>query len=330
MSGVKDELARRASGIKGRDAREEIAVTGEQVRGTEMIDERKPVVRLLRADEIECRVSIINERGLALLLFKDARVDQKILDETFTPFGWRRTHQSIEGNLYCTVEVWDKEKSQWIAKQDVGTTSYSEKEKGQASDSFKRACFNWGIGRELYTAPFIWITAEAVKIQKKDNKFVTSEKFSVEAISYNKQREIIELVIVNGRGCKVYEMRQSISAGQQSLSGQQNSMEQKNLSGQRSSTEQKNLAGQRSSTEQKSLAGQQSQTGQKAPVRQEEKKGGITDMQREALQKELERTGVPIETVLARYKIQEVGEMTADIYLKALNSLKRSKTKEAA
>ena len=318
MSGVKDELARRASGIKGRDAGEEIAVTGEQVRGTEMIDERKPVVRLLRADEIECRVSIINERGLALLLFKDARVDQKILDETFTPFGWRRTHQSIEGNLYCTVEVWDKEKSQWIAKQDVGTTSYSEKEKGQASDSFKRACFNWGIGRELYTAPFIWITAEAVKIQKKDNKFVTSEKFSVEAISYNEQREIIELVIVNGRGCKVYEMKQSISAGQKSLSGQQNSMEQKNLSGQRSSTEQK------------SLAGQQSQTGQKAPVRQEEKKGGITDMQRAALQKELERTGVPIETVLARYKIQEIGEMTADIYLKALNSLKRSKTKEAA
>ena len=318
MSGVKDELARRASGIKGRDAREEIAVTGEQVRGTEMIDERKPVVRLLRADEIECRVSIINERGLALLLFKDARVEQKILDETFTPFGWRRTHQSIEGNLYCTVEVWDKEKSQWIAKQDVGTTSYSEKEKGQASDSFKRACFNWGIGRELYTAPFIWITAEAVKIQKKDNKFVTSEKFSVEAISYNKQREIIELVIVNGRGCKVYEMRQSISTGQQ------------NLMGQRSSAEQKNLAERRSSTEQKSLAGQQSQTGQKAPVRQEEKKGGITDMQREALQKELERTGVPIETVLARYKIQEIGEMTADIYLKALNSLKRSKTKEAA
>ena len=318
MSGVKDELARRASGIKGRDAREEITVAGEQVRGTEMIDERKPVVRLLRADEIECRVSIINERGLALLLFKDARVDQKILDETFTPFGWRRTHQSIEGNLYCTVEVWDKEKSQWIAKQDVGTTSYSEKEKGQASDSFKRACFNWGIGRELYTAPFIWITAEAVKIQKKDNKFVTSEKFSVEAISYNKQREIIELVIVNGRGCKVYEMRQSISTGQQ------------NLMGQRSSAEQKNQSGQRSSTKQKSLAGQQSQTGQKASVRQEEKKGGITDMQREALQKELERTGVPIETVLARYKIQKIGEMTADIYLKALNSLKRSKTKEAA
>ena len=74
------------------------------------------VIRLLRADEIECRVSVINERGLSLLLFKDARVDQKILDETFTPFGWKRSHQVIDGNLYCTVEVWDAEKGQWIGK----------------------------------------------------------------------------------------------------------------------------------------------------------------------------------------------------------------------
>ena len=90
-------------------------------------------VRLLRADEIECRVSVINEKGLSLLLFKDARVDQKILDETFTPFGWKRSHQAIDGNLYCTVEIWDSEKKEWIGKQDVGTMSYSEKEKGQAS-----------------------------------------------------------------------------------------------------------------------------------------------------------------------------------------------------
>ena len=111
-------------------------------------------IRLLEADEIECRVATINEKGVSLLLFKDARVDQKILDETFTPFGWSRSHQTIEGNLYCTVEIWDEDKLQWVGKQDVGTMSYSEKEKGQASDSFKRACFNWGIGRELYTAPF--------------------------------------------------------------------------------------------------------------------------------------------------------------------------------
>ena len=106
-------------------------------------------IRLLRADEIECRIAMVNEKGLSLLLYKDARVDQKILDETFGIFGWKRSHQCIDGNLYCTVEILDKDSGEWIAKQDVGTMSCSEKEKGQASDSFKRACFNWGIGREL-------------------------------------------------------------------------------------------------------------------------------------------------------------------------------------
>ena len=103
-------------------------------------------IRLLRADEIECRIAVLNEKGLSLLLYKDARVDQKILDETFGVFGWKRSHQCIDGNLYCTVEIRDKETGEWIAKQDVGTTNYAEKEKSQASDSFKRACFNWGIG----------------------------------------------------------------------------------------------------------------------------------------------------------------------------------------
>ena len=116
--------------------------------GTGQKDEAKKI-RLLKAEEIECRVSVIKENGLSLLLYKDARVDQRILDETFGAFGWKRSHQSIEGNLYCTVEIYDEIKKEWVAKQDVGAASYSEKEKGQASDSFKRACFNWGIGREI-------------------------------------------------------------------------------------------------------------------------------------------------------------------------------------
>ena len=167
-------------------------------------------IRLLRADEIECRVSVINEKGLNLLLFKDARVDQKILDETFTPFGWKRSHQAIDGNLYCTVEIWDREKKEWIAKQDVGTMSYSEKEKGQASDSFKRACFNWGLGRELYTAPFIWIPAGKADIQKREKggeqKYYTNDRFSVQSISYNEERAIDSIVIINSRGQTVYSM----------------------------------------------------------------------------------------------------------------------------
>lgn len=165
-------------------------------------------IRLLRADEIECRVGTINERGLSLLLYKDARVDQKVLDEAFGMYGWERTHQSIEGNLYCTVRIWDSEKAQWIEKQDVGTTSYTEKEKGQASDAFKRACVNVGIGRELYTAPFIWISSSKANIQKRDNRYTTSERFQVREISYNGMREIAAITIVNDRGVVVYEYQE--------------------------------------------------------------------------------------------------------------------------
>ena len=103
---------------------------------------KQNLIRLLKANEIECRVSVIKENGLSLLLYKDARVDQRILDETFGAFGWQRSHQCIDGNLYCTVSVYDKSTGLWISKQDVGAIGHAEKEKSQASDSFKRACFN--------------------------------------------------------------------------------------------------------------------------------------------------------------------------------------------
>ena len=168
------------------------------------MDKETKGIRFLQANEIECRVGIINEKGLSLLLFKDARVDQKILDETYTPLGWKRSHQVINGSLFCTVEVWDREKGQWVGKQDVGTESYAEKEKGQASDSFKRACFNWGIGRELYTAPFIWIPEGEAAIQKKGDKYYTNERFQVASIGYNKEKEICSLSLINSRGKVVY------------------------------------------------------------------------------------------------------------------------------
>lgn len=164
-------------------------------------------IRLLRAEEIECRVGTISAKGLSLLLFKDARVDQKLLDETFTPMGWRRSHQEIGGNLYCTVSVWDKEKEQWIDKQDVGTMGNSEKEKSQASDSFKRACFNWGIGRELYTAPFIWVPADRVRITANGERFSTNERFRVASISYSGEREISALSVEDSKGNKVYDYK---------------------------------------------------------------------------------------------------------------------------
>lgn len=165
------------------------------------------LIRLLRANEIECRIATINEKGLSLLLYKDARVDQRILDETFGAFGWKRSHQCIDGNLYCTVEIFDKESGEWVAKQDVGTTGYTEKEKSQASDSFKRACFNWGIGRELYSAPFIWVPAGKAAIQSRDNRFCCYDRFSVKSIAYNGDREINALMIVNDKGQPVYELK---------------------------------------------------------------------------------------------------------------------------
>lgn len=118
--------------------------------------------RLLKASEIDCRIATVSQKGVSVLLYKDARVDQNILDETVGPMNWQRSHSRDNAN--CTVSLWDDEKKQWISKEDTGTESYTEKEKGLASDSFKRACFNWGIGRELYTAPFIWIPAGDCKV----------------------------------------------------------------------------------------------------------------------------------------------------------------------
>ena len=114
--------------------------------------------RALRADEVECRVSQIDKMDgnwLSLLLYKDARCDQNILDETVGPMNWQRHHSRENAN--CVVSIWDNEKGIWVEKEDTGTESNTEAAKGLASDSFKRACFNWGIGRELYTAPTIFI-----------------------------------------------------------------------------------------------------------------------------------------------------------------------------
>ena len=166
-------------------------------------------IRLLHYDEIECRIGTISEKGLSLLLYTDARAAMKMLDETFGCLNWKRSHQMIGNSLYCTVSVWDNDKQQGVTKSDVGTESYTEKEKGQASDSFKRACVSWGIGRELYTAPYIWISANKVNIQRKGDKLLTYDKFRMSNISYNDNREIVGLTIVNQNGEVVYSLGQS-------------------------------------------------------------------------------------------------------------------------
>ena len=152
--------------------------------------------RDLRADEIECRVQSVKENGLVLLLYKDARVDMNILDETVGSSNWQREHYECKGNLFCRVGIHGynpaTEGVEWVWKSDCGTESNTEAQKGEASDSFKRACFNWGIGRELYTAPFTWIPADKCNI--KNGKCY--DKFIVEKILIE-NKQITGLAIYN-------------------------------------------------------------------------------------------------------------------------------------
>ena len=167
--------------------------------------------RLLRADEIEARVSTCNEKGVSLLLYKDARVDQSVLDETVGPMNWQKKYSRDNAN--CEVGIWDAEKQQWIWKEDTGVESFTEKEKGLASDSFKRACFNWGIGRELYTAPFIWITADKVNIvpKGKGSGVTTYDRFDVQSIGYDDDGRINQLTIINPRtNAQVYSFGKAV------------------------------------------------------------------------------------------------------------------------
>ena len=150
--------------------------------------------RRLSTDEIECRIASTSDKGLMLLLYKDARVDMRLLDETYGIFGWKKSYQSIDGRLYCTVSIKNPDTGEWIDKTDVGVESYTEKEKGQASDAFKRACFNWGIGRELYTAPFIWISKGNYTANDKGS---TYDKFKVTDIDYDDNGNIIKLTVKN-------------------------------------------------------------------------------------------------------------------------------------
>jgi len=155
--------------------------------------------RELLASEIDVRVARTTDKGFWFLLYKDARADMNILDETVGALGWQREHKLIGEVMYCGVSIKD-ENYGWVTKWDAGTESNTEKEKGQASDSFKRACVNWGIGRSLYTAPQIFIS---------NTKFDKFDKISVTHIKYNTEG-IIELALSNHRNEVVYKWRREM------------------------------------------------------------------------------------------------------------------------
>lgn len=161
------------------------------------------IFRKLFSHEVDVRVGTnkAGGKGASLLLYKDARCDMNILDDTVGSLGWQRTH--TRDNANCIVSIYDDKKNMWISKEDTGTESMTEKEKGMASDSFKRACVNWGIGRELYTAPFIWIDRNVVS--ESDIKFA---KFKCDEIGYD-DNGVIDRLVISSKGKTIYSFGSS-------------------------------------------------------------------------------------------------------------------------
>lgn len=154
-------------------------------------------IPLLTKEDIECRIQSVNDKGAVLLLYKTARADMRILDEVFGAMNWQRHHEVVNGNLFCTISIYDPDKGQWVSKQDCGVPSNTQGEKGEASDAFKRAGFSWGIGRELYDSPFIWISGKVGKY----------DRFHVTDIQYDREkREFTRLAICDDKGKERYRL----------------------------------------------------------------------------------------------------------------------------
>lgn len=168
-------------------------------------------MRKLKKNEIDVKVKQVTKNGCLLLLYKTARVDMQILDEEFGPNNWQCDYKTINGVLYCGIGVAVRENGNvnWVWKWDCGIESKADddgnEKKGEASDAFKRAGFKWGIGRELYTAPFIWAKVPTEKDDKGKWQLVNKyQKFIVQEIDYNKEGEICKLLIEDEKGNKIY------------------------------------------------------------------------------------------------------------------------------
>lgn len=162
--------------------------------------------RTLKPSEIDVRVARATAKGAQFLLYKDARCDMNILDETVGAENWQRKHDEHNGNLFCSVGIYDAEFDRWVWKEDAGSESNTEAEKGHASDSFKRACVNWGIGRELYTSPFIWLSGCTEQTQ--NGKYVPKKEYNglrVVDVAYDENRSIKYIAIADKSGNTVYE-----------------------------------------------------------------------------------------------------------------------------
>lgn len=169
-------------------------------------------MRKLKPEEIECRIAQVTSSGCSLLLYKTARVDRAILDEEFGAMSWQNDFKVIDGKMYGGIGIYSNDLGEWLWRWDCGTESNTEAEKGQASDCFKRAGFKWGIGIELYSAPFIWYSCKTHQNQKGkwelDDKYI---KFKVDEIGYADNGNINKLVIVDDKNNVVFKLGAKVS-----------------------------------------------------------------------------------------------------------------------
>lgn len=166
-------------------------------------------MRLLTKDEIELRVKKFNNKDkenatkAMLVLYKTARTDMNILDETFGFENWQSDYKDLKDVMYCGIGIRasklnkDLPSDEYVWKWNAGSESNTEKEKGEASDAFKRAGVLWGIGRELYKWHGIWVPY----IHKQDQY----RGFKIDEIAYDENGEPSKLKVLNCKNEVVYQ-----------------------------------------------------------------------------------------------------------------------------
>lgn len=113
------------------------------------------------------RVQSANQWGASCVAYIDARDVQDLLDEVCGVDGWQVKYKEHKGNLFCSIGIYNGQVEEWIWKEDCGTESNVEKQKGEASDAFKRAAVMWGVGRFLYHKTIV-----KLPVKEKNGKFV--------------------------------------------------------------------------------------------------------------------------------------------------------------
>lgn len=144
--------------------------------------------RLLKAEEIEVKVKQATEKGAVALIYKTSRVDMDILDETVGAENWADDYKEIHGNLYCGIGLKSSPEQPFVWKWDCGIESREDagnEKKGEASDAFKRAGVKWGIGRELYTAPFVFLNVPTQKDGARYRLTNPFAKYDVAEVDYD-------------------------------------------------------------------------------------------------------------------------------------------------